>query len=1548
MAFLKGTHNLSRQFFLTNITSLTLENETPGIGVIIFCSDDGRLMFERIKNVLIRNVTIIDCYGSSVTHAIYLAVTDSVIQGYSKHSSQAALYLSDVETLDVRGCKFASNNATELESLTCATLDVHNSNMKLLYSLFHQNFAESVNEHHIVGCALCIHNSNVTILGSEFTNNSHQSTMLSVSSDVTIKDSSFMYNRARSGGAMHIGNSSIRALHTTFAHNRATEYGGAIFLNSSGISQVTLDSCPVIDNQANWGGAIYSEGNSILALETTFVANHADKGGGAIYLAHNSSFTLDSCTVSENSCSIDGGAMYITLDSNLEAKNTSFQQNSALPDKGNAGVMVVASSYANLTNCSFVDNIANNSGVVSTYEQAIVHIQGCSFFNNTAYSPTLDHGYGGTINADGGVEISISWSQFVQNSASSSGGCAHIKDSILHLSNSNTFENNTATYGGAFTFRNSTVHINRYSCNDFTMFTGNSAQHGGALNIIENSLAHINCSRFEHNGATYKCENAESDSRNCRGGAILVRTDTNVSLVDTIFYENMAQGKGGAIFAQFSAIKSVGYLIFQKNRGEDGTVYMTSCHGKFTGNVSFITNEQSFLVHSNNIAFEGENKFQGGLSTNFEGGAITAIRSNLITSGTLVIENNKGIYGGAINMIKTVFVTFRKCQIKNNTAYIGGALNVYDSLLQFQGITEFQYNIAKKKGGSISAVSSTLQFHSLSSSVTFSYNCASLGGAIYFDQTSSLYIIKDMMEAPCNDWYCVNNTVDWMILTFASNFAYLQGGALYVNDTGATACNRVPYDTDPIYEECFLQTVAVYEKANDWDPTGVNFANVYFVNNTSPQGQGPTLYGGLLDRCAIDEYAEQLQFPNINMPTTISYFTALTSGFTYVEAASDAVRICFCEHNKTINCSKQPADIHIQRGQLFNVTLVIVNQMSRPVMGEVAAYLSSTNSSGRLGEDQSQQSIDETCTDLQFTVFSGQPETLNLYAIGPCDNNGISKAAIVIDIDEDCPVGFAPSDSSIECVCDPQIMDFITNCSMETETVQRLGNFWITSISDNVTIHFIIHDCPYDYCLPPTEIVNVDLNNVENGSDAQCAFGRVGLLCGSCHEGYSLTLGSSRCQKCSHYWLFLAFPFILAGIALAIFMMACNFTLASGTLNGLLFYVNILIANQSTFFPFQKVTVFTVFISWLGLNLGIPTCFFDGMDSYGKMWVQLSFEAYMIIIMIIITLLGRIVRVANFYHHHNLYPVHTLATITMLSYEKLSRKVFSLLAVAPLEYRNGTEYKMVWLFDPNEEYFKTGHIPLMIVGVCIIIIGTVFNLILIFNKVLIVNCNSVHFTQFVEAFTSPFKPNHHYWVGLLLLVRNISYVTSEVLNANQQPKYSLHVIFSLVIGILLLKFIYIGTPRLPITKIYTRCRGGTSDTITSDDIPIPEREVSNEYHGSQYVMVDDKSAEGIVYKNPYLDLLETSFLVNLSVLTYFTLYLKDNPWQGSQEILFYVSSSIVLLTFIGIVIYHICVYTSIKTFVSRQRPTGTGVITVSERGYGVTPPTHPNHTHSEL
>ena len=65
-----------------------------------------------------------------------------------------------------------------------------------------------------------------------------------------------------------------------------------------------------------------------------------------------------------------------------------------------------------------------------------------------------------------------------------------------------------------------------------------------------------------------------------------------------------------------------------------------------------------------------------------------------------------------------------------------------------------------------------------------------------------------------------------------------------------------------------------------------------------------------------------------------------------------------------------------------------------------------------------------------------------------------------------------------------------------------------------------------------------------------------------------------------------------------------NLTVAAGTLNGIIFYVNIVNANIQTFLLSSRPSFFSVFISWLNLDIGLDTCFFEGMDSYLKTWLH--------------------------------------------------------------------------------------------------------------------------------------------------------------------------------------------------------------------------------------------------------------------------------------------------------------------------------------------------------
>ena len=158
-------------------------------------------------------------------------------------------------------------------------------------------------------------------------------------------------------------------------------------------------------------------------------------------------------------------------------------------------------------------------------------------------------------------------------------------------------------------------------------------------------------------------------------------------------------------------------------------------------------------------------------------------------------------------------------------------------------------------------------------------------------------------------------------------------------------------------------------------------------------------------------------------------------------------------------------------------------------------------------------------------------------------------------------------------------------------------NIWIGLSNSTNGTGFVIHDRPFDYCVQKP--VNISLSSSDS-AEKQCTYNRTGSLCGTCKE-LSLVFGSSRCQECSRYYIFLFIPFALAGIALVAFILLLNMTVATGTIHGLIFYANILTANHSVFLHFATPNFLTVFISWLNLDLGIETCFYDGMDSYGKL-----------------------------------------------------------------------------------------------------------------------------------------------------------------------------------------------------------------------------------------------------------------------------------------------------------------------------------------------------------
>ena len=386
-------------------------------------------------------------------------------------------------------------------------------------------------------------------------------------------------------------------------------------------------------------------------------------------------------------------------------------------------------------------------------------------------------------------------------------------------------------------------------------------------------------------------------------------------------------------------------------------------------------------------------------------------------------------------------------------------------------------------------------------------------------------------------------------------------------------------------KECFFQVLAVHNEEHDI----LCIQSMYFSQN---QGNisGSTLYGGLLDRCTMSQFAEVLNkkmicFFDIN--DGIAYFIAVSLPMYYREGLSIAtltdisissgpVKVCLCIMNE-YNCSHQ-AHIEVKKGESFNISLVAVNQIEVSVNATIHASLKYPESG--LTEGQLTTEIEEECTDLTFNIVSPQHhEILTLYASdGPCKDADLSCRDIEIHfIPYSCPIGFQISGKiDINCTCDytSDIHQYIEHCDSHTGSFVKKSQSraWISYINDtNLTGYLVYQNCSFDYC--SSFYLPIDLNQ-PNGADAQCAFNRSSLLCGSFQPGLNLSLGSSRCLQYPSHWLILfiaiSIAAILAGTALVALLLVLNLTVALGTLNGLIFYANIVYANKSFYFLFKR------------------------------------------------------------------------------------------------------------------------------------------------------------------------------------------------------------------------------------------------------------------------------------------------------------------------------------------------------------------------------------------
>lgn len=1183
------------------------------------------------------------------------------------------------------------------------------------------------------------------------------------------------------------------------------------------------------------GGAIHVVSSRVVAVEDSWFEGNGAEHGGAIFAESNSNITISHCTFHDNwavpislrgQVETAGGGAISSNQSQIEISNSTFKGNTVFTCPGG--------------------NYSYNGGAIFAHESE-VYISGSDFINN-----------------------SLKWDRYGM------GGVIYASQSSLNISDNCTFSQNQAHTAGVMNLNSSNASIHQ------SHFTSNNGyDQAGVASIRAGSEVQIVNCYFTSNTAR------------TQGGALYI-TSSSVTIEQSYFVDNSVEEVGAVMAVLDQGHTNLSYITISNNRASLAVMSVYNSRVDFSGPATFENNVGSLLSFNSTIMFAGETTFSKCTSTEIilqdvviqEGGAITAYNSHLTFLANTLFVHNRAKYGGALFAVGSaitvmvrsdqMLLTFlpRGVTMSNNTATItGGGVYLYHSMLiAKQGDCFITGNDGTGKGGGIHAINSDIilkpsKLNSDSNhSLILDGNKARLGGGVYLEGASKLVV------------YVSSSTI-----RFQGNTAD-HGAAMYVDDaTKFDTCITTPANITPA-SECFFN-VMDFSAATENTKTVESF----IIDHNDATYNGSALFGGLLDRCTPHILTAGIG----NTLLTGTIVGENTDGLSYLQKVSNIkniksiaslpTRVCFCNGTE-INCDVRikAHERKVKKGETFTVKVIAVDQIGSPVPSRIFSFLSS----GKSSLDRGRRSwIGANCTKIPYSVLSPyETEQVSLFADGPCRDADPSRLTVNVTFSPCiCPIGFEHMvrDNDMECVCDCNslISDHIQDCDITTESFVRKDSSWISHVlRNNVSTYIVCERCPFRYCRRPlseNDSIVINLNN-DVGADIQCSPGHTGTICSICAPNYSVSLAHKRCLLCSEYWYLILIAVvtltIFAGLGLVIGILATNFTVAVGTINGFIFYANIVDVYDSTFLPLSTSSFPVLIIEWLNLDPGIDVCFIKDIDLYWHTWLRLVFPAYIILIVIIIIIISdRSLRFSKLIGKKN--PIATLATLVFLSFTNLLETTVVSLRPTILTYitHNESYDEIVWLPDGDIKYLKGKHIPLFLVALLLVIVTGVYMVLITTWQwvVCLPNVRALKWMKnqklksFMEAYSAPYTDKHRYWTGVLLIVR-VCLILISITTEGEGPTIPLSSIIFLLGVLFVFKMTYAKN----------------------------------------------------LYKNWPVDVLETIMIFNLYVYAVYTWYAIDD--LPARKILAHVSTIITFIMLLVVIGYHIYAYILVDAFPKLQ------------------------------
>ena len=1291
---------------------------------IVRCQGDGVLGFVFANNVTIERIAFVGC-GQTENLAIkdHLSVTLlfqfslNISIRHCRFENNNALYAVRIQSsgvVDIASCVFQNNTGPKedggailLEDSTSITITdctfrgsrfsryvingLYSDSVSVSACTFHDVVAsEGVialhavdNSTHITGCAFEAVKSATVIYVSSNTNGrvfisgctfrDISATLLVIyvleCDSVCISNCSFQ-NSTDSIGVAKSNNVTI-ADSRFQGINRSLSSGGIVIQFVKIWISERISNCTFDANNSTTVVYISQSRGSTHITDCTFQDNVVDTGLVFISDATLSAIFITNCTLQNNFVGGQGTAMEITdaLKSNgiIEIKGCAFQNNIV---KGNGVIYLFLDEESIdvvVTNCTFQDLNVSAPALVYGISSGNISITDCRFENITFRSYMIGvYHYG---QADAYIYVGSCIFQnmkgyykvilmslgrafvSIENSAFVDINIGDDVGSILNLIQLQP-SGNTPQYITNCTFQN--------------------IRNTGLLSTAIR-LQNINGSIFI-TGCKFK--------DNILGvGGVQSLDHFHMSITSCTFQNNTSQ-YSSIILLRNSHIQN---CTFRDNRGAEGGAILALMPETYTVKI----NDCTFY---NNSA-----QFGGAISISSKGTVLINnsrfIRNNAIVGAAIHARNDRPVYT-PISVIQLSRLTLVDVIIKENYCSCDGYNDTRGGAMYFSGINvdiggstdRGSLIISNSPQGAIQGLDIFLQLWGM---VTFSNNTGENGGAISLQNNVQLFFLE-------------NCTVE-----FIGNRAARFGGAIYIEREQKRIATKADLDIGfEIFSYCVMtihgnHTITFKDNHAVLSGHAIYATPLYHCHNPVPQA-------GLLDYLLSN--FSTFQVSEFVQEGTLSLYQQLFKIIPSLGDSNTAQIVSFPTNVQIFGIVDQ-ADIYHsgeQSAQTYpggtiwmNISSVDYANVFTPsaVYAQITADTSSTILQRiRLGDQQNVQWIGGEYSTVEYQIYGPENTSLNLLLSSyPGNAPTIIQVTLL-----PCLIGFTLV--SDKCICSEFFTSLGMVCDTAHGTVTREGTNWMGVYHDeNKPVPALASTCPLNYCKITHTVSLIEPGDLCNG-------GRTGTLCGSCSDGQSVVFGSSQCQVCSDEWLITILMYAVLGASLVAVLFILNITVTQGTLYGLVFYANIVQVNASIFFNQSALRPLQVMISLINLDLGLPQCFYHGMDDIAKTGLQFVFPTYLLTLTIIITVVCHYCLRHSTQNNHwfdkpsyivGQRAVGVLSTLIYLSYSKVLRTVIDIFTFSTIHFPQGSE--LVWFYDGNIKYLHGRHIVLFVIAMVICI-----------------------------------------------------------------------------------------------------------------------------------------------------------------------------------------------------------------------------------------------------